>query len=103
MVRTPPHSLCTAGSAAVLKFLVLLWRSYVLGDDCLPRREHLWSGACGVQALTDRTWITLEGGKRQYQHRQVSPIGARFGLAASLMVRDDLAGNQFRWREDEHP
>ena len=55
------HQLC----CSVLKFLILLCRSYVLGDDCLPRREHLWSGAGGLQAFTHRTWITLEGGKRQ--------------------------------------
>jgi len=48
-----------------LKGLVLLCPSYVLRDQCLPRGEHLGSGACGLQALTDGPVVALEGRKRE--------------------------------------
>ena len=63
--RTPPTPLHNRRCCNGLKFLIFLWRPYVLGNDCLPGREHLWSGARGLQALADRAGIALEGGKRQ--------------------------------------
>ena len=48
-----------------LKLLIILCRSDVLGDHCPPRRQYLGSGACGLQSLTDRAGVALEGWKRQ--------------------------------------
>ena len=63
--RTPPAPLPNRRCCSGLKFLIFLWRSYILGNDCLPGREHLWSGTRSMQALADRAGIALEGGKRQ--------------------------------------
>jgi hypothetical protein len=49
----------------LLKFLILLCRPYILGDEFLPHGEDFRGGACGVQPVHNRPRITFEVGKRQ--------------------------------------